>query len=169
MADNEALRLATWHEAMACEPKRNEAKRDKHRRTAAELRRLAGVEAERDALVKERDEDRRREYGYSQQVVDALTNERGALRAERDAFKTENERLSWIVNAASWHRAQEEHNALRAERDALVDEKYRLRHLLAQARFFVDRAPHGDERDCPVCEFVNRIDAALAEKGGGNG
>lgn len=56
-----------------------------------------------------------------------------------------------------------------AERDALRDEKYRLRHLLAQARFFVDRAPHGDERDCPVCEFVNRIDGALAEKGGGNG
>lgn len=36
----DALRLADWHKAMADEPKRNEAKRDKHRRTDAELRRL---------------------------------------------------------------------------------------------------------------------------------
>ena len=43
------------------------------------LQRLAQVEAERD-------EDRRREYGYSQQVVDALTNERDALRVEREAL-----------------------------------------------------------------------------------
>ncbi len=92
-----------------------------------------------------------------------------AVEAEREALKAENERLNGMLSAASWHRAQEEHNALRAKLDALVDEKYRLRHLLARARFFVDRAPHGDERDCPVCEFVNRIDAALAEKGGGNG
>lgn len=44
------------------------------------------LRAKCDALVKERDEDRRREYGYSQQVVDALTNERDALRVERDAL-----------------------------------------------------------------------------------
>jgi uncharacterized protein YlxW (UPF0749 family) len=36
----EALRLADWHKAMADEPKRNESKREKHRRTEAELRRL---------------------------------------------------------------------------------------------------------------------------------
>lgn len=36
----ESLRLADWHKAMADEPKRNEAKREKHRRTEAELRRL---------------------------------------------------------------------------------------------------------------------------------
>ncbi len=42
-----------------------------------------------------------------------------ALNAERDALKTENDRLSRIVAAANWHRAQEEHNALRAECDAL--------------------------------------------------
>lgn len=35
-----ALQLADWHKAMADEPKRNEAKRDKHRRTETELRRL---------------------------------------------------------------------------------------------------------------------------------
>ena len=42
----EALRLADWHKAMADEPKRNESKRDKHRRTEAELRRLHEVNAE---------------------------------------------------------------------------------------------------------------------------
>ena len=42
----EALRLADWHKAMADEPKRNEAKRDKHRRTEAELRRLHALNAE---------------------------------------------------------------------------------------------------------------------------
>jgi len=42
-AQPEALRLADWHKAMADEPKRNEAKRDKHRRTEAELRRLHNV------------------------------------------------------------------------------------------------------------------------------
>lgn len=37
---SEATLLAVWHEAMAREPKRNEAKREKHHRTAFELRRL---------------------------------------------------------------------------------------------------------------------------------
>ena len=36
----EALRLANWHDSMAKEPKRNQAKREKHSSTAAELRRL---------------------------------------------------------------------------------------------------------------------------------
>lgn len=35
-----AQRLADWHKAMADEPKRNESKRQKHRETEAELRRL---------------------------------------------------------------------------------------------------------------------------------
>jgi hypothetical protein len=42
----EAMRLADWHKAMADEPNRNESKRDKHRRTEAELRRLHEVNAE---------------------------------------------------------------------------------------------------------------------------
>ena len=42
-----ALRLADWHRAMADEPKRNEAKRQKHRQTEIELRRL---HAENEAL-----------------------------------------------------------------------------------------------------------------------
>lgn len=38
---SEAERLAEWHDAMASEPKRNEAKRKKHQATADELRRLS--------------------------------------------------------------------------------------------------------------------------------
>ncbi len=41
--------------------------------------------------------------------------ERSKYKAEREALKADNERLSRIVAAASWHHAQEEHNALRAE------------------------------------------------------
>ena len=45
-AQPEALRLADWHKAMADEPNRNEAKRDKHRGTEIELRRLHEVNVE---------------------------------------------------------------------------------------------------------------------------
>lgn len=45
MKQTEAQRLADWHKAMADEPKRNESKRQKHRETAAELRRLEAVNA----------------------------------------------------------------------------------------------------------------------------
>jgi seryl-tRNA synthetase len=40
----DVARLIAWHEAMAAEPNRNEAKRDKHRGTASELRRLLAIE-----------------------------------------------------------------------------------------------------------------------------
>lgn len=44
----------------------------------------AGMEAMR----RERDEDRRREYGYSQQTVDALTRERDALARQLKISRT---------------------------------------------------------------------------------
>ncbi len=44
-------------------------------------------------LEAERDVDRRREYGYSQQTVDALT-------AERDKLEAENKRLMELVDGA---------------------------------------------------------------------
>lgn len=72
---SEALRLADALEISSNHGIRREA--------AAELRRLW---AENEAIKAERDEDRRREYGYSQQVVDALTKERDVLRAQRDAL-----------------------------------------------------------------------------------
>ena len=43
-----------------------------------------------------------------------------AAEAEREALKTENERLNGMLSAANWNRAQSEHNALRAECDAVL-------------------------------------------------
>ena len=68
----EALRLADWHKAMADEPKRNEAKRDKHRRTEAELRRLS---IENDALglhLSERMKDLARVEAQRDLLLEAL-------------------------------------------------------------------------------------------------
>ena len=44
-------------------------------------------ETEVQRLTQERDDDRRREYGYSQQVVDALAKERDALQAEVERLR----------------------------------------------------------------------------------
>jgi len=41
-------------------------------------------------LEDERDADRRREHGYSQQTVDALTVERDKLEAENISYQNEN-------------------------------------------------------------------------------
>ena len=41
-------------------------------------------------LEDERDADRRREHGYSQQTVDALTVERDKLKAENISYQNEN-------------------------------------------------------------------------------
>ena len=49
------------------------------------------LEAEVAKLTAERDADRRREYGYSQQTVDALT-------VERDKLKAENKRLRKLLH-----------------------------------------------------------------------
>ena len=48
--------------------------------------RIEELEAEVAELTAERDADRRREYGYSQETVDALT-------VERDKLEVENQRL----------------------------------------------------------------------------
>ena len=44
--------------------------------------------ARAEAAEKERDEDRRREYGYSQETVNAIVKERDTLRAELDQLTT---------------------------------------------------------------------------------
>ena len=49
--------------------------------------RIKELEAEVAKLTAERDADRRREYGYSQQTVDALTAERGKLEAENQRLR----------------------------------------------------------------------------------
>ena len=49
-------------------------------------KRIKELEDEVAKLIADRDADRKREYGYSQQTVDALT-------AERDKLEAENKRL----------------------------------------------------------------------------
>ena len=49
-------------------------------------------------LTAERDADRRREYGYSQQTVDALTAERGKLEAENQRLREALEKLARLGN-----------------------------------------------------------------------
>ena len=69
-------------------------------------------------LKDERDADRRREYGYSQQTVDALTLERDKLRAERNDWK------------ARYQSVAEMHDALIAEFNEMRAENKRLRDAL---------------------------------------
>lgn len=52
---------------------------------AAAIMREQHAEIER--LWAERDADRRRDYGYSQETVDALTKERDALRADAERYR----------------------------------------------------------------------------------
>lgn len=81
--------------------------------------RIKGLEAERDA-------DRKREYGYSQQTVDALTLERDKLRAERNDWK------------ARYQSVAEMHDALIAEFNEMRAENKRLRELVDGATEVVE-------------------------------
>ena len=77
-------------------------------------------------LEAERDADRRREYGYSQQTVDALTLERDKLRAARNDWK------------ARYQSVAEMHDALIAEFNEMRAENKRLRELVDGARVIVE-------------------------------
>jgi len=59
--------------------------------------RIEELEAEVAKLTAERDADRRREYGYSQQTVDALTVERDKLEAENKRLRDEIRDLEWKI------------------------------------------------------------------------
>ena len=77
-------------------------------------------------LEAERDADRKREYGYSQQTVDALTLERDKLRAERNDWK------------ARYQSVAEMHDALIKEYNEIRAENKRLRELVDGARVIVE-------------------------------
>ena len=74
-------------------------------------------------LEAERDADRRREYGYSQQTVDALTLERDKLRAARNDWK------------ARYQSVSEMHDALIKEYNEVRAENRRLREALKYIAF----------------------------------
>ena len=89
-------------------------------------KRIEELEAEVAKLTAERDADRRREYGYSQQTVDALTLERDKLRAERNDWK------------ARYQSVAEMHDALIAEFNEMRAENKRLRELVDGAQEVVE-------------------------------
>jgi|GEM_PF-7130310 len=86
-------------------------------------KRIEELEAEVAKLTAERDADRRREYGYSQETVDALTLERDKLRAERN---------DWI---ARYQSVSEMHDALIKEYNEGRAENKRLREALKYIAF----------------------------------
>ena len=88
--------------------------------------RIKELEAEVAKLTAERDADRRREYGYSQQTVDALTLERDKLRAERNDWK------------ARYQSVAEMHDALIKEYNEVRAENKRLRELVDGATEVVE-------------------------------
>lgn len=61
------------------------------------LRMIKRLEGEVASLTAERDADRKREYGYSQQTVDALTAERDAGKLKINDLEAEVARLTAIV------------------------------------------------------------------------
>ena len=81
-------------------------------------REIAELNARVGELEAERDADRRREYGYSQQTVDALTLERDKLTAERSDWK------------ARYQSVSEMHDALIKEYNEVRAENKRLRELV---------------------------------------
>ena len=97
-------------------------------------KRIEELEAEVAKLTAERDADRRREYGYSQQTVDALTLERDKLRAERN---------DWI---ARYQSVSEMHDALIKEYNEGRAENKRLREAL---ELMINFIPDGWEM--PLC------------------
>ena len=115
-------------------------------------KRIKELEDEVAKLIADRDADRKREYGYSQQTVDALTLERDKLRAARNDWK------------ARYQSVAEMHDALIAEFNEMRAENKRLRELVDGARVIVEvfqwSTPAQERwRD----EWLNKAEQALKE------
>ena len=82
MTQDEALKLALWHEAMAREPNRNQAKREKHEATAKFINEaLAQPEQELVAIRYDYD-------GYGYQYIDSGTGSDWQTRVQGEPLYT---------------------------------------------------------------------------------
>lgn len=92
-------------------------------------------------LEAERDVDRRREYGYSQQTVDALTLERDKLRAERNDWKARYQSVAEMHDAliAEFNEMRAENKRLAALNDMFPQEIARLEDRVS-AEYEAERA-----------------------------
>jgi len=102
-------------------------------------------------LEAERDADRKREYGYSQQTVDALTLERDKLRAERNDWKSRYQSVS------------EMHDALIAEFNEMRAENKRLCKRIAELeaenhRLIVQRDGAFERWKSAIAKYPNGAD-----------
>ena len=91
-------------------------------------KRIEELEAEAAKLIADRDADRKREYGYSQQTVDALTLERDKLRAERNDWKARYQSVAEMHDAliAEFNEMRAENKRLAALNDMFPQEIARL-------------------------------------------
>ena len=91
-------------------------------------KRIEELEAEVAKLTAERDADRRREYGYSQQTVGALTLERDKLTAERNDWKARYQSVAEMHDAliAEFNEMRAENKRLAALNDMFPQEIARL-------------------------------------------
>ena len=81
----------------------NKACRDLTEKVIPNIReRAEKAEAEVERLRAERDDDRRRDYGYSQQTVDAITREREQLRAEVERLRAELDEIASVLPGVAY-------------------------------------------------------------------
>ena len=137
--------------------------------------RIEELEAEVAKLTAERDADRRREYGYSQQTVDALTVERDKLEEENAALKeyrtAEARRRAELYAAkvdANWCLK----NEIEAVRKELAEARRSLSEIHDETRWAI-QTEIGRQHGCNVSVMDNLHTilqkAALANKEGEDG
>jgi uncharacterized protein involved in exopolysaccharide biosynthesis len=99
------------------------------------------LEAEVAKLIADRDADRKREYGYSQQTVGALTLERDKLTAERSDWKARYQSVSEMHDAliAEFNEMRAENKRLAALNDMFPQEIARLEDRVS-AEYEAERA-----------------------------
>ena len=156
--------------------------------------RIEELEAEVAKLAAEWDADRRREYGYSQQTVDALTVERDRLKAENEALKEyrltesrrraelyalrcEDKRILAVImvdaltaDLAHWKAAWDTENGAVKKLERELDEAMRVIERLKDDAEWAIQTEIGRQHGCKVSimehleSIMNSAKAALAGK-----